>query len=205
LKLNENEACTYISSSVDTNRFVPVNKYQNDKKVTIGWTGTFSSRPYLDTLRNVLIKLSLICDFKLRIIANFDYELPGIDLEVIQWSKDTEVIDLQGIDIGLYPLIPEEFVLGKSGLKAIQYMAFGIPTVATSYGTTPLLIAHMQNGLLVKTEDEWVKSLKTLIEDPSLRAKIGKNARKTIVNKYSLSAISSQYLDILGTSKEINL
>lgn len=131
LKLNTSKACTYISSSVDTERFSPVNSYSNERKVTIGWTGTFSSKIYLDLLSNVFVELAKRCDFKLRIIGNFQYYLPGIDLEVIQWTRENEVEDLQGIDIGVYPLLKDDWILGKSGLKAIQYMAFGLPTVAT--------------------------------------------------------------------------
>ena len=130
VNLKKNNSCTYITSSVDTDRFIPSNLYGNDRKITLGWTGTFSSRPYLDLLRKTLTKLNAQCDFKLRVIGNFDYEFPDIDLEVIRWSEETEVEDLQQIDIGLYPLVRDEFVLGKSGLKAIQYMAFGIPTTA---------------------------------------------------------------------------
>ncbi|MBK7932406.1 MAG: hypothetical protein IPK01_02695 [Acidobacteria bacterium] len=46
LQTNQQKQCTYISSSIDTDRFVPTNQYSNEKKVTIGWTGTFSTRPF---------------------------------------------------------------------------------------------------------------------------------------------------------------
>ena len=197
LTINQRESCTYISSSVDTDNFIPSNKYNNDHKVVIGWTGTFSSKEYLDNLRNVIIELNRNCDFKLRIIGNFDYELPGVDLEVIQWTRENEVKDLQGIDIGIYPLIEDEWVSGKSGLKAIQYMAFGLPTVATNIGTTPSLIEHMKNGWLVESDEEWIFALKTLISDPGLRKKLGVAARKRVVENYSKYAIQGQYLSIL--------
>jgi glycosyltransferase involved in cell wall biosynthesis len=198
LSLNHSKACTYISSSVDTERFLPVNAYTNDRKITIGWTGTFSSKIYLNLLRNVFIDLGKRCDFKLRVIGNFVYELPGIDLEVIQWTKDKEVEDLQGIDIGVYPLVSDDWVLGKSGLKAIQYMSFGLPTVATNVGTTPLIIRHLENGCLVMTDSEWVEALATLIENPELRRKLGTSARNTVLQNYSTNVIKENYLDILN-------
>jgi len=198
LEISRKKACTYISSSVDTDRFLPVNSYSNEGKVTIGWTGTFSSRPFLDLLRNVFYELNARCEFRLRVIGNFEYELPGIDLEVIQWTKEKEIEDLQGIDIGLYPLVQEEWVLGKSGLKAIQYMAFGLPTVATNFGMTPKLIKHMENGWLVKTDEEWVEALETLVTDSSLRRRLGEAARTTVLNNYSIHVIRSKYLAILN-------
>ena len=82
-------------------------------------------------------------------IGNFDYDLPGVDLEVVRWTAEREVEDLQAIDIGVYPLPIDDWVSGKSGLKAIQYMAFGMPTVATNVGTTPRIIRHGENGMLV--------------------------------------------------------
>lgn len=198
LEINKKKACTYISSSVDVERFLPVNAYTNERKVTIGWTGTFSSRIYLDLLRGVFLNLRERWDFKLRIIGNFQYDLPGIDIEVIQWTKEKEVEDLQGIDIGIYPLAIDEWVLGKSGLKAIQYMAFGLPTVATNVGTTPRIIRQMENGWLVKTDEEWVQALETLVNRPDLRRKLGTAARKTIVENYSTRAIKSNYFNILN-------
>ncbi len=198
LGINRNNSCTYISSSVDTDRFLPVNVYSNEKKITIGWTGTFSSRIYLDLLRNVFLELNKRLDFKLRVIGNFQYDFPGIDLEVIQWTKEKEVEDLQGIDIGIYPLVQDEWVLGKSGLKAIQYMAFGLPTVATNVGTTPRIIRQMENGWLVKTDAEWIEALETLIKNPELRRNMGEAARLTVLENYSTHVIKSTYLSILN-------
>jgi len=202
LSLNRRKACTFISSSVDTDRFVPANDYLNNRKITIGWTGTFSSRLYLDLLRKVFVKLDTRCDFKLRVIGNFEYELPGIDLELIRWTQANEVNDLQGIDIGIYPLAQDEWVLGKSGLKAIQYMAFGLPTVATNVGTTPQIIQHLENGWLVSTDEEWVVALETLVKRADLRRKLGVAARKTVLENYSIHAVKSRYLSILNSAGE---
>ena len=202
LGLNLKKKCTYISSSVNTDKFLPINSYSNKGIITIGWTGTFSSKIYLDLLRNVFIELSKHCIFKLRIIGNFDYNIPGINMEIIQWSEHREIEDLQGIDIGVYPLVQDEWVLGKSGLKAIQYMAFGIPTVATNIGTTPDIIQHMENGLLVKTDKEWVKALKMLINDKILRKKLGEAARVTVLRDYSQNSIEEKYVSILNKLME---
>jgi glycosyltransferase involved in cell wall biosynthesis len=198
LQFNKKKSCSYISSSVDVEKFVPINKYNNHKKITIGWTGTFSSKIYLDSLKNVFYRLNEKYKFKLRVIGNFEYNLANIDIEVIQWTEETEVSDLQEIDIGIYPLIPSDWVLGKSGLKAIQYMAFGLPTVATSFGTTQKIIKHMENGCLVSSEDDWIIALENLINNPELRRKLGTAARITVVNNYSTEIIKNDYLKILN-------
>jgi glycosyltransferase involved in cell wall biosynthesis len=199
LRMNAKQACTYVSSSVDTDRFVPANRYTNDSIVTVGWTGTFSSRMYLDLLRPVFRKLARRRTFRLRVIGNFDYELEGVDLEVIRWTVEREVGDLQGIDIGVYPLALEEWVSGKSGLKAIQYMAFGIPCVATEVGTVPMIIRDGDNGLLARTEEEWLSALERLIDDPQLRRRLGERARKDAVERYSTRAVAADYRRVLDS------
>lgn len=198
IKLNKKKSATFISDAINLERYIPNNPYSNDKIVTIGWTGTFSSMMYLDLLKNVFLELNKRIEFRLRVIGNFHYELPGIDLEVINWTKENEIQDLQGIDIGIYPLTQDEWVMGKSGLKALQYMAMGLPTVATNVGTNPGIISHMKNGLLVKTEQEWVEALEALITNPNLRAKIGTEARKKIIENYSIEVIQDKYLLILN-------
>ncbi len=92
------------------------------------------------------------------------------------WSSASEVTDLQRIDIGLYPLPDEEWVLGKSGLKALQYMALGIPTVATAVGANFRVIEDGVSGFLVRSDSEWIDALSRLIDDPELRLRIGQNA-----------------------------
>jgi L-malate glycosyltransferase len=198
LKLNKNKSCIFISDAMDIKKYVPANNYKNDKDIVIGWTGTFSSMMYLDLLRDVFLELNKQIKFKLLIIGNFTYDLPGIDLKLIQWSKESEIKDLQKIDIGIYPLTQDKWVLGKSGLKALQYMALGIPTIATNVGTNPGIISHMKNGLLVKTDKEWVEAIQTLANNPDLRAKIGLEARKKITENYSLDVTENKYLSILN-------
>lgn len=202
LEINEKRACTYISSSVDTDRFLPVNRFTNQEAPTIGWTGTFSSSVYLDLLRPVFQELARRRSFRLRVIGNFDYALDGVDVEVIRWTASHEVEDLQAIDIGVYPLPLEEWVTGKSGLKAIQYMAFGIPCVATNVGTTPMLIRDGENGLLVRTPEEWLPALERLLDDPELRRRLGEQAREDAVAHYSVRAVARDYRRVIASVME---
>lgn len=202
MPINQRRACTYISSSVDTDRFQPATPYANDHGVTIGWTGTYSSKIFLDQLREVFLRLRERVPFRLKVIGNFDYELPGVDLEVVRWTAEREVADLQTFDIGVYPLPVDDWVLGKSGLKAIQYMAFALPCVATEVGTTPMLITDRVNGRLVRTDDEWVDALEELVRDPALRRRLGEQARKDAVANYSLAAIGQLYDTVLNDVME---
>ena len=93
-----------------------------------------------------------------------------MDLEIIEWKKESEISDLNKIDIGLYPIHMDEWSLGKGGLKMMQYMAIGVPGVATNYGTAQSIIDHGSNGYLVSSDQEWVDVLKLLIDNEDLRS-----------------------------------
>jgi glycosyltransferase involved in cell wall biosynthesis len=197
LGINEKKQCTFVSSSVNGQRYVKADRDTNEVLV-IGWTGTFTSVRFLDMLRPALKKLAENRKFKLLVIGNFDYDFPEMNLEVIRWTKEKEIEDLQKIDIGVYPLPEEDWVLGKSGLKVIQYMAMSLPTVSTNYGTAMEIIDHGQNGFLANTESEWIERMTELIDDAALRSRLGVNARKTVDSKYSTDVIGHQYLSVLN-------
>lgn len=188
----------FIPPTLDNKRFFPRHSSIKNKKLIIGWTGTFSSKPYLDIVMPSLEALSKERDFKLRIIGNFEMTNPILDIEIKQWNEREEVRHLQDIDIGLYPLPQEEdWVSGKSGLKAMQYMAIGIPPICTAIGNVLNFIDDGVNGILVFEESEWKHKLKELIDDEKKRNIIGKKARETFLSKFSKKSISKLYLETL--------
>ena len=88
-------------------------------------------------------------------------------------------------------------MIGKSGLKAITYMAMGIPCVATAVGTTPMIIRDGHNGLLARTDQEWVDALTALLDDAELRRRLGSHARADAVANYSTRAVAADYRRVL--------
>ena len=187
----------YITSSVDTEKFRP-NKFNENKKCVIGWTGTFSSKKYIQSIEDILVELAKTVEFQLHIIGNFDYELSGVDLKISYWSLEEEVKQMQTFDIGIYPLPRNNWVDGKSGLKAIQYLAFGIPTVATNVGNTPNVITHEEEGILVNSKKEWLSGLKKLVTNRDLRIEMGKKARKKAEKNYSQNVVCDSYVKVLN-------
>jgi len=190
--------CTDISSTLDTERMFPVNSYSNEKPPVIGWTGTHSTVPYLYLLTSAFQQLAKERAFKLRVIGNFKFHMNGVDYEYLDWSKEEEAKQLQGMDIGVYPLPTDAWVMGKSGLKALTYMTFALPVVATNVGAAiNRVITDNVNGFLVKSEEEWIEKLKYLIDHPDERARLGKNARQTVLDNFSVEANKPVYLRIL--------
>ena len=122
-----------------------------------------------------------------------------MELEVLEWKKESEISDLSKIDIGLYPIHMDEWSLGKGGLKMMQYMAIGIPGVATNYGTAQYIIDNASNGFLVSTDQEWLDVLKLLIDNENLRNKVGTQGLHDLEKNYSYNAVKDLYLNILNS------
>lgn len=193
-----NPYTTDISSTINTDIYIPVNKYKNDKTITIGWSGSHSTSKYVHLLETVFRRLLEKYKFNLLIIGDASFSFDSIPCEAVLWNEKSEISLLQRIDIGVYPLpMDDEWVYGKSGLKALQYMALGIPAVATAIGANFRVIESGVSGFLVQSEDEWVEKLSMLIENPELRKSLGTEGRKRVIDHYSINANKDIYLDVL--------
>ena len=191
-----NARTTDISSTINTDTYMPSNRYSNDQPLVIGWSGSLTTAPYLRLLEKPLLRLKEKHDFKLLVIGDPNFKMPGLEVEAIPWRLATEVRDLSRIDIGVYPLPDKEWVYGKSGLKALQYMTLGIPTVAAAIGANFRVIEDGVSGYLVKTEEEWLSRLESLVTDAQLRRKIGEGARKRVEASFSIKVNRDTYLGI---------
>src|SRR5688572_15443413 len=130
-----NQNTTDISSTINTDLYKPRKDYSIKGKFVIGWSGSHSTSKYLHLLDDVFRDLAKTHSFKLLVMGDADFTLQGVEVEALPWKEEYEVDVINRFDIGVYPLPDEQWVLGKSGLKALQYMAAGIPTVATAIGT----------------------------------------------------------------------
>lgn len=183
-----------IPTTIDTNFHQSTTK-QNNGVMTVGWTGSSTTLPYLEQIIPELEKLKQKYGGKInfKIIVDSDKYYPSIDTATTIWSLDTEIEDLNKIDIGLMPLPDTEWAKGKCGFKALQYMSMEIPAIVSAVGVNTQIIQDNVNGLVVK-ENEWVEKIELLISDAPLREKIGKAGRKTILEKYSVEANKKKYL-----------
>lgn len=192
---------TDISSTIDTESYKVVNNYKNDHKIILGWSGSYSTVKYLYLLYPMLLKLQAKHNYKLVVMgANANFKLEGIDMEVVLWSQENEVKTIQRFDIGLYPLPDEQWVHGKSGLKALQYMAMGVPTIASKIGQAiQRVIQNDESGYLVEGYDEeWIEVLGELIANPEKRRAIGIAGRERVEKYYSIQANKPVYLSVLN-------
>ena len=180
-----NDRVTVIPTTIDTEKYRPSQTIESSGPPVIGWTGSHSTVQHLDTLRGALKKLAEKESFRLRVIGTPAYECSPIDVEAVAWRAESEVQDLAGIDIGVMPLPDDKWSKGKCGLKALQFMALGIPTICSPVGVNTDIIQDDQNGFIASTEDEWVDKLSRLLRSRELRQRLGQAGRATVEQKYS--------------------
>ncbi|MFC6998580.1 glycosyltransferase [Rufibacter roseus] len=197
--LRYNPNSTDISVTMDTERYMPINTYSNEGKVVVGWSGSVSTSPYLFLLKDVLQEVNAKFPFKLLVIGDKQFHIEGLDIETLDWTQEMEIPTLQRMDIGLYPLpLDDEWVLGKSGGKALQYMAVGVPAIATAIGANFRVIEDGVSGYLVTTKEEWKERLLYLLQHPEERRKIGLAGRKRIEEKFSVKKTKYTYLAVFN-------
>lgn len=192
-----NSNTTDISSTINTDTYIPVNKYTNDNKLVIGWSGSHSTVRMLETILPIFQKLNQHIDYKLLVMGTTNFKIESVDVECVAWSEDKEISTLQRMDIGLYPLPFEEWIKGKSGLKALQYMALGVPAIATNIGCTDRVVQEGETGFLVKEHEEWIEKIIYLANNPNERKRMGGNGRQRVDNYFSIKANEALYLNIL--------
>lgn len=192
-----NQAVTIIPTTIDTGQYTAKLVADDDGPVVIGWSGSFTTIQHfefaLEPLRRIKAKYGDRVGFM--VIGDGSYRNTELGITGQPWVAATELQDLQQIDIGIMPLPDDEWAKGKCGLKGLQYMAAGIPTIMSPVGVNSEIIKDGENGFLASTTDEWVEKLSQLVESVDLRRKLSVNGRRTVEEKYSIEANKLKYLD----------
>lgn len=139
---------------------------------------------HLRALAPVLRRLRERQDFEFRVIGG-ELQMDGVPVCCKPWRPDTEVEDVREFDVGVMPLADDEWSRGKCGLKALQYMALGIPPVVSPVGVNAAIVEDGVSGFHARTEDEWVDRMTLLLRDRQLRRALGDEARKTVETRFS--------------------
>ena len=167
-----------------------------DRPVCVGWSGSSHNVRHLNLLAPVLRDLQKEAGIMIKVIGDPDYRIAGAEVRATRWQEATEIADLTDIDIGVMPLPDDEWARGKCGLKALQYMALGIPTVMSPVGVNTE-IARDHAALLASTDYEWRAALRKLIADPALRRELGERGRRRVESEYSADVAAPLWADAL--------
>ncbi|HAX61176.1 MAG TPA: hypothetical protein DCX95_01255 [Elusimicrobia bacterium] len=190
---------TVIPTVIDTSKY-HLRHENTSEQVIIGYVGSSSTLNYLSNIKNCLLYLTKkYNNIQIRILSIFTgTKFTFIENSVyIEWTPENEISEISRFDIGLMPLDDNEWTRGKCGAKILQYMAGGIPTVASPVGVNSEIIQDGFNGFLASTDEIWIKKLSILIENRELRKQMGIAGRKTVEEKYSVEVNFPKLIEVL--------
>lgn len=118
-------------------------------------------------------------------------------LEIVTWRESEEAELIRSLDVGVMPLPDTPWARGKCGYKLIQYMACGLPVIASPVGVNSDIVEHGVNGFLASTDEEWSEALQTLLRDPALRSRMGREGRRKVEREFSLQVWGPRVADMM--------
>jgi glycosyltransferase involved in cell wall biosynthesis len=186
-----------MPSVVDLARYNIKQDYSASSKLSIVWIGSPSTVKYLFGLRTPLAALAKRRDFILRVIGGGCVTMPGVNVEAIDWTLESEAAAIKNCDIGIMPLNDGLWEKGKCAYKLIQYMACGLPVVASAVGANLDVVKDGETGFLVDTPLAWEEKLELLLDDVMLRQHLGRAGRLRAEKEYSLQQITPQFIDLI--------
>ena len=179
--------------------------FRGNEFIKIGYFGTLTHDNDLELIHNVILRLKDIFSkkgihvifeivgasiddsrdwFNVRKVPYYPMSLPAF-YDWLNYNSDW--------DIGIIPLVDNNFNKCKSELKYIEFSALGIPVVASNISVYNETIEDGVTGYLASNEEEWINKLSSLIENPSLRETILNNARDDLLKNYSLKSRINQW------------
>lgn len=181
---------------------------------TIAWVG--SGKSHFQSGNFAVLKESFLSlaqegnKFKFLIIGAQSFKplkeyFQGVPFEVeyvdeLEWDRADAVpsiLQKYQVDIGVMPLEDTPFNRAKCAFKAIEYMACGIPVVASAVGESLYLIRQGENGYLAQTAEEWTSSLRGLLHSGKKRKQIGDAGFQVVRKTYDQAAVVDHTARIL--------
>jgi len=185
---------------VDTNIFVPrADAAASNEVPVIGWIGTHSTWSFVEPILPVIEELARRVEFRFRVIGSGRgcIDARGVDVEVRPWQLDREIADFQTIDVGIYPLPEDEWTVGKSGLKLVEYLAAGVACVVSPVGVVREIGVPGVTHLEASTLEEWRSALERLLRNPVERRAMAQAGRRYAVEHYAVDDFAGRIAAVI--------
>lgn len=187
-----------VPTAVDLTRYAE-REWRECAPFTVGWIGSPSTTRYLNLVAPALADA---CgeDGRVMLVGAREIELPGATVMRVPWSEETEVDHIRSFDLGIMPLPDEPWARGKCGYKIIQYMACGVPVIASPVGVNAQIVEPGVNGFLPASLDQWRDALLTLRARTDLRRSMGEAGRRTVEDAYSSAVVAPMLVRLLESA-----
>ena len=179
---------------VDTDLYRPRKRPQR-KRPLVGWIGSPTAAYCIKDIAPALSRVAREVPFDLLVVGAGEAVLvDGVEVTSIDWSLTTEAELFSSLDVGLYPIPDNPWTRGKCGMKALQYLASGVPAVVSPVGVNRQIIADGSTGFFATSDDEWTDRLLRYLRDPDLCADHARAGRETVVAVWSLAALTPGFV-----------
>jgi glycosyltransferase involved in cell wall biosynthesis len=184
-----------LPTVIDSSHYAPRIKKLDDS-LTLVWIGSRSSGKYLQNIMPTLESLAgELPHLRLKVISDFSVPSFCMPILFVPWRASTENKELATSDVGIAPLPENSWTLGKCGLKVLQYMAAGLPVVASPVGVQCEMVQPNENGFLVEGLEEWRHALCVIARNSQLCWEMGLNGRRLVEEKFAVSSVFPKMLD----------
>jgi glycosyltransferase involved in cell wall biosynthesis len=190
-------AVTVLPTCLDPTHY-RVKEHVDAAPVNLVWIGSKSTLPYVEQHLEAIRMAAARVPLRLITIADRTLTNPGFDVEHVPWSYETEADALVRGDIGIAPTPCDRWTLGKCGFKIIQYMAAGLPTIASPVGANAEIVRVGETGVLADTPQQWADAIERLARDVEMRGRLGAAARELAEREYSLTRAAETWARLLA-------
>lgn len=174
-----------VESKCDKTRNVHFNSSSKDIKII--FHGTYSYFPNKEAINIIRRKIAP----QLRKYSNITFVISGKsvpkateeNIKLVGFVENLNEL-LSSCDIAIVPLKRG----GGVKLKVLDYMFAGLPIVTTKKGAEGIGLVNGKHAIIVDdVNEDFIKAIEYLIENPKIRRKLGYNARKLAEKKYSIT------------------
>lgn len=192
---------TVLPTVVDPARYV-VKAHAGADVPRLVWIGSRSTLPYVRGAAAALrLAAGRVPNLRLVTVADETWADAPLPVEHHPWAPDTEAASLTAGDIGIAPTPTDPWTLGKCGFKIVQYMAAGLPVVASPVGANAELVSDGETGYLPTTDEAWAEAIARLAGDAELRCRMGQAGRERVERELCLTRAADVWADLFGAPK----
>ncbi|GHT64217.1 glycosyl transferase [Bacteroidia bacterium] len=187
-----------IPTSIDIDNYILYNSMESNIFI-IGWIGSFATSQYIDTIEEALLSFLQQTENTYLHLIGYKGNLAKKNsrIKIIPWSSDTEITELQKMNVGIMPLDDTPFAHGKCGFKLIQYMASQKPTISTPFEAN-IKIDSGNGNLFASTQNDWLVALLECYKNYEKYKQIGIENWRKVYDFYTIQSNWKKYIDFYG-------
>jgi glycosyltransferase involved in cell wall biosynthesis len=208
-KFGAGECVHVVSNGVDPGRFPPAlleRRAREPHPFTVGFVGTFKPHHGLDTLVEAFALLKRTTPEARLMLVGDGRQRPDVEARLAELGLSASAL-LTGevspvripplmseMDVGVAPFPARRYY--SSPLKVFEYLAAGLPVVASGVEQVADMVVHGETGLLCEPDDPpaLCRALELLASDAALRTRLGSAGRTEVLARHSWDAVAERIL-----------